>query len=182
MKTLYTNGHSNHPIEKFIELLTTHQIATLVDVRSYPSSRRLPHFNQDALSASLNTVSIEYQWLKSLGGRRTSKRIDSPHTAWEVPAFRAYADYAETADFDAGLRTLISWAQARQTAFMCSEGLWWQCHRRIISDHLTMRGYTVEHITPAGKIVAHQLPDFASIHDGQLIYDGGQARLGFKRT
>ena len=182
LKTLYSIGHSNHPIEKFLELLTAHQIATLVDVRSYPSSRRWPHFNHDALAASLREANVEYHWLKSLGGRRTSQRTDSPHSAWEVPAFRAYADYAETADFENGLRTLLAPAAAQGTAFMCSEGLWWQCHRRIISDHLTVRGCRVEHIMPNGKAVVHQMPDFASIRDGRLIYDGGQAQLVLKPT
>jgi uncharacterized protein (DUF488 family) len=181
LKSLCSLGHSNHPITKFIELLTTHQIATLVDVRSYPSSRRWPQFNQGALAASLSHATIEYSWFPTLGGRRSSQRVDSPHTAWEVPAFRAYADYAETTDFDQGLRALIALAEARNIAFMCSEGLWWQCHRRIIADHLTVRGYRVQHITPNGRLVAHQIPDFASIHNGRLIYDGGQIPLGLKR-
>lgn len=182
MKTLYTIGHSNHPIDKFIELLTAHQISRVVDVRSYPSSRRWPQFNQVALAASLSTAKVEYHWFKTLGGRRTSQRIDSPHTAWEVPAFRAYADYADTADFEEGLSTLIALAAEQRTVFMCSEGLWWQCHRRIISDHLTMRGWAVEHIMPNGKTVAHQIPDFASLRNGRLTYDGGQSQLALKPT
>ncbi len=180
MKTLYTIGHSNHPIEKFITLLTAHQIALLVDVRSFPSSRRWPQFNQAGLQASLAAAGIGYRWLKSLGGRRTSKRADSPHTAWEVPAFRAYADYADAAAFEEGLQALIAMAAEQRTAFMCSEGLWWQCHRRIISDHLTVRGYSIEHIMPKGTLVAHRLADFASIRDGRLTYDGGQAQLALK--
>lgn len=177
-RTLYTIGHSTHPIEEFIELLTGRRVEVLADVRSYPSSRRWPQFNQEALRQSLEAAGIEYRWLKLLGGRRRSTRDDSPHRAWKVAAFRAYADYAGEPDFDAGLHELIEIATKGRTAIMCSEGLWWQCHRRIIADHLLISGWSVEHILPAGKLASHELPEFASVHAGQLIYDGGQSALG----
>ena len=169
---LYTIGHSTHPIETFLGLLTRHEIAMLADVRSFPSSRRWPQFNQDQLKVSVEGAGIAYKWFKVLGGRRRSEVHDSPHQAWEHAAFRSYADYADTAQFAAGVDELSAGVAEQRTAIMCSEGLWWQCHRRIIADHITMRGWHVMHIMPTGKLVAHALPKFARIVEGRLIYDG----------
>ncbi len=178
--SLFTIGHSTHPIETFVGLLAAHTVATLIDVRSYPSSRRWPQFNQADLQASLERAGIAYQWAKNLGGRRNSKLTDSPHTAWDHPAFRSYADYTETPDFADGLFELTRSALAVRTAIMCSEGLWWRCHRRIISDHLTVRGWDVMHVMPNGKLVAHALPDFATVDHERIVYDGGQQSLNLK--
>ncbi len=180
MNLIYTIGHSTHPIDQFIALLQAYPIAVLADVRSYPASRRWPQFNQELLRESVEDRGIVYQWLKALGGRRRSQRTDSPHTAWEVEAFRAYADYADSADFATALTDLMTVADHEPTAIMCAEGLWWQCHRRIIADHLVVRGWEIQHITPNGQIIAHQLPAFASVRDGRLIYDGGQPPLKLK--
>ncbi|MGC1676667.1 MAG: DUF488 domain-containing protein [Candidatus Binataceae bacterium] len=169
---VFTIGHSTHPIERFLELLGQHRIATLADVRSYPSSRKWPQFNQEPLSESMKRAGVGYQWMKLLGGRRHSKRADSPHGAWQHPAFRSYADYTDGADFAVGLAELIELATAARTAYMCSEGLWWRCHRRIISDHLVVRGWRVEHIMPTGKLSAHELSSFARVAEGKIIYDG----------
>lgn len=169
---IFTIGHSTHPSEEFLALLGQHRIAVLVDVRSFPSSRRWPHFNQAELSASIARAGMEYVWMKNLGGRRHGVRADSPHTGWEHPAFRAYADYTETADFTAGLAELTRTAERAPTACMCSEGLWWRCHRRIISDHLTARGWDVEHIMPGGKLSPHRMAEFARIEGERIIYDG----------
>jgi uncharacterized protein (DUF488 family) len=171
MPSIFTIGHSTHPIEEFLALLSQHEILALVDVRSYPTSKRWPHFNQDELQRALDHVGIEYRWMKSLGGRRSSKNTDSPHTAWQIPAFRAYADYADGDDFRGGLAELIKFAGDKRTAYMCSEGLWWRCHRRLISDHLIVRGWAVMHILPTGKLSAHALPDFARVENGRLFYD-----------
>ena len=105
--TLYTLGHSTHPIERFLELLGAHRIAVLADVRSFPGSRRWPQFNQAPLAEVLGRAGIEYRWLKRLGGRRHDKRPDSPHLAWTVAAFRSYADYTESAEFAAGIDELV---------------------------------------------------------------------------
>lgn len=175
--TLYTVGHSTHAIERFLELLGDHRIASLADVRAYPSSRRWPQFNQEPLAEALSRAGVEYRWLKRLGGRRQSKRVDSPHVAWTVSAFRAYADYTDSAEFSEGLDELIAMAAAARTAIMCSEGLWWRCHRRIVSDQMVVREWAIEHIMPDGKLTAHRLPDFASVIDGRIVYDGGQPGL-----
>lgn len=171
-RLIFTIGHSTHPIEAFLALLGQHQIAILADVRSFPSSRRWPQFNQSELERSITNAGIEYLWLKQLGGRRHGINPDSPHTAWEHPAFRSYADYADGADFAEGLEKLTSLAARQRTAYMCSEGLWWRCHRRIISDHLLLGGWAVMHIMPDGKLVEHALPQFARVVDDRLIYDG----------
>jgi uncharacterized protein (DUF488 family) len=179
-KHLFTIGHSTHPIERFLELLAMHRIAVLADVRSFPSSRRWPQFNQAELLRSLEQAGIEYRWMKPLGGRRHIVRPDSPHTAWTHPAFRSYADYAESDDFAAGFRELMELTAYTVIAVMCSEGLWWRCHRRIVSDNLAVRGWTVEHIMPGGKLVAHRIAEFASVDGERLTYDGGQALLKLK--
>jgi len=155
-------------------LIGEHRIALVADVRSFPSSKRWPQFNQAELSGSLERAGIEYRWIKRLGGRRSSKRVDSPHTAWQVPAFRSYADYTESADFDDGMDELTQAATASRTACMCSEGLWWRCHRRIISDNLAVRGWAVEHIMPTGKMSPHVLAAFARVVEGRIIYDGSE--------
>jgi uncharacterized protein (DUF488 family) len=176
--TLYTIGHSTHPIETFLALLAEHRIETLADVRSFPSSRRWPQFNQASLEASLKDARIEYRWLKALGGRRQSKRTDSPHVAWTEPAFRAYADYMDTDDFVRGLSELLDAAAHSRVAYMCAEGLWWRCHRRIISDRLVSLGHRVMHIMPDGRLSEHALPDFAQIvGDGRIIYGGPNSSL-----
>ncbi len=170
---LYTIGHSTHPIETFSGLLSQHEIAVLAEVRSFPSSRRWPQFNQDELKASVERADIAYQWFRALGGRRHSQLRDSPHVAWEQPAFRSYADYADRPEFAAAIVQLGELAATQRTAIMCSEGLWWRCHRRIIADHLTVRGWEVRHIMPDGKLALHSLPEFARVDNGRIIYDGG---------
>ncbi len=172
---IFTVGHSTHPIERFLELLGEHRIAILADVRSFPGSRRWPQFNQENLRISMERAGIDYRWMKALGGRRKGVRPDSPHSAWTHPAFRSYADYTDSAEFAAGLEELIGAATERRAAYMCSEGLWWRCHRRIISDHLLVRGWDVEHIMPAGKLSKHQLAPFARVTNGRIVYDGSPA-------
>lgn len=173
---IFTVGHSTHPLEQFLELLQAERIAALADVRSFPGSRRWPQFNRSALGESLEHAGIEYRWIKELGGRRKEKRSDSPHIAWQHPAFRAYADYAESAEFQQGLDELRDLARQKRTAYMCSEGLWWRCHRRLISDRLLLAGWRVIHILPGGKLSSHSLPAFARVVDGKLIYDNAAAQ------
>jgi uncharacterized protein (DUF488 family) len=169
MAVLQTVGHSTHPIEHFLGLLGQHQIAFLVDVRSYPSSRRWPQFNQDALRESVERVGIEYNWLKGLGGRRRLS-VESNNDGWQHSAFRAYADYIATAEGLAALSELIELVSTKCSAIMCSEGLWWQCHRRIVSDYMTVRGWEVVHIMPDGKLSPHRQTPFAIEHRGVIEY------------
>ena len=155
-KSIYSIGHSTHPIEEFLSLLKRHEIAAVADVRSYPGSKRYPHFGRDALERSLTDAGIDYLSMKALGGRRSRISEDSRHSAWTVSAFRAYADYADSPEFAAALPDLENRASRAPLAYMCSEGLWWRCHRRIISDHLQIRGWEVLHIMPDGKLVEHK--------------------------
>ena len=175
--TIYSIGHSTHPISQFIGLLLQHSIELIADVRSFPSSRRWPQFNQAALNHSLETNKIAYLWLNALGGRRHSELSDPRNSGWEVKAFRAYADFANGEEFEGGLNELLAAAARARTAIMCAEGLWWQCHRRIISDHLVARGYRVTHILPQGRACAHQLTEFAVVENGRLIYPAVQLDL-----
>jgi uncharacterized protein (DUF488 family) len=160
-----------------VGLLGQHSIELIVDVRSYPSSRRWPQFNQGALEGSLAAKQIAYRWLSALGGRRHSKRGDSRNAGWELEAFRSYADFAAGEEFERGLSDLLVAAPRARAAIMCAEGLWWQCHRRIISDHLTTRGYEVMHILPQGRVTAHKLTEFAVVEDGRLVYPARQHDL-----
>jgi uncharacterized protein (DUF488 family) len=112
--------------------------------------------------------------MPALGGRRRSARDrPSPHVAWKVAAFRAYADHADTPEFAAALVELEALATAAPTAFMCAEALWWQCHRRLIADRLLVAGWSVLHVGAAGRTTPHVLPDFARVDDGRIVYDVG---------
>jgi uncharacterized protein (DUF488 family) len=177
---VFTVGHSTHPLERFLELLSAHGIAALADVRSFPHSRRWPQFNQEQLRESVERHGIQYHWLRKLGGRRRGLGAKSPHLAWQHPAFRSYADYADTAEFQQWVEELIALARRARTAYMCSEGLWWRCHRRLISDRLLLLGWRVRHILPDGKFSDHALPQFARVIDGRLIYDKPDDAASYK--
>jgi uncharacterized protein (DUF488 family) len=170
---LYSIGHSNHPPERFLELLRAHRVGCIADVRAFPASRRWPHFGREPLADRLADEAIDYEWLPALGGRRGRGRPNSPHTAWTVAAFRNYADHLESEEFRAGFDRLLGLAAARPTAFLCAEARWWQCHRRLIADRLVVEGHRVLHIASATRLSDHTLPDFARLEDGRLIYDRG---------
>jgi uncharacterized protein (DUF488 family) len=170
--TLYSIGHSNHPLGTFLALLEAHAVRGIADVRAFPSSRRWPHFNRAPLTTALAARGIHYEWLPALGGRRAG-RAQSPHTAWTVAAFRNYADHAESTEFATGFEHLLAAARQRRTAFMCAEALYWQCHRRLIADRLVLLGHRVLHITAGARLAEHHLPGFARVIGGRLIYDRG---------
>lgn len=166
---IWTIGHSTRTIDEFLELLCANDIQTLVDVRSYPGSRRYPHFNAESLERSLMQSGIDYVPLKRLGGRRRA-RVDSPNTIWRSKAFRGYADYMETAEFREGIDELIGIARKRRTAVMCAEAVWWRCHRSLISDYLKASGVVVEHIVDGRANVLHPFTAAARITNGSLTY------------
>src|SRR6185312_2219159 len=130
---IWTVGHSTHAAEKFREILLAHKIETLVDVRTFPGSRRYPQFNKSVLSESLVQDGIRYQHEPRLGGRRTPRK-DSHNTTWRNASFRGYADHMETAEFAAGIKELLELARESRTAVMCAEAVWWKCHRSLIAD------------------------------------------------
>jgi uncharacterized protein (DUF488 family) len=168
--TVWTIGHSTRSLEDFISLLHSFKIAMLVDVRNYPGSRRYPHFNKEALAVSLPSNGIQYLHLKDLGGRRKPVE-NSINTAWRNDAFRGYADYMQTPEFKKAIETLDVLAQKQFTAYMCSEAVWWSCHRSLISDYLKWKGWTVMHIMDINKATEHPYTRPAKIVDGLLRYD-----------
>jgi uncharacterized protein (DUF488 family) len=172
MKSLvYTVGHSNRTFDEFLALLNTNGVATLVDVRMYPGSFKFPHFHKDYMIKELTANGIFYRHIDNLGGRR-KPRSDSKNAAWRNESFRGYADYMETEDFQEGFSTLLSHIHNNVTAFMCSEALWWQCHRALIADLLKSYDYRVIHILSAGKLQEHPYTKAASIVNGKLSYEG----------
>ena len=173
---IHTIGHSTHPLEGLIALLHRNRIEALADVRRYPSSRRLPHFNARSLAVSLPAAGIEYVKLgDELGGRR-KPRADSPNRAWRVAGFRGYADYMASQEFRSGLIHLERLARRRPTAFMCAEGPWWRCHRQLIADALVARGWTVVHVMPDGRVERHRLTPFVVVDGDAVTYPGGGLR------
>jgi uncharacterized protein (DUF488 family) len=172
--TIYTIGHSTHPIDRFLTLLKEHEIEALADIRRFPGSRKHPHFGREALARSLVEAGIEYYWLESLGGRRSTKqgRASNENLGLENAAFRAYADYMMTEEFREGIARLLEIAERKRTAIMCAESLYWRCHRRLVSDFLTVKAVTVEHIFPSGKLQPHKMTEGSQIHGGKLSYPG----------
>jgi len=173
---IWTIGHGTRPIEEFVVVLEDAKVVTLVDVRTSPGSRRHPQFGQAALRASLSERGIAYMHLKALGGRR-EPRPDSPHTALRVDAFRGYADHMSSPDFQREVGQLMAVAGATSTVYMCAETLWWRCHRRMLSDLLTVAGWDVTHLMDVGKSEPHRLWDVARVIDGALVYDVGALPL-----
>ena len=168
---IWTIGHSTRSLDEFLGLLKKNEIEAVADVRSFPGSRKFPHFNAESLAQSLPAAGIEYVPFKQLGGRRKVRK-DSPHTVWRHEAFRGYADYMDTDDFDKGIAELMTLARQKRTAIMCSEAVWWRCHRSMISDKLKSLGVTVEHIMD-GKNVLHPYTSAARLVDGELRYGAG---------
>ena len=168
-KPIWTIGHSTHPLEEFIDWLKAHQIQTLVDIRRYPGSRRYPHFNKEALEASLPTKGISYHHFEELGGRRKA-RPDSVNKVWRHPSFRGYADYMETQEFKDVAEKLEAIALEQQAAIMCSEAVWWSCHRAMVSDYLKARNWKVLHIMSTDNTAEHPYTKPAKILNGKLVY------------
>lgn len=168
-KEIWTIGHSNHSITEFLAMLKSFNIELLVDVRSYPGSNYVPHFNKENLQQSLPENDIGYLHLKKLGGRRQGK-TDSNNTVWRNKSFRAYADYMETDSFKTGIEKLIISAKKKRTAIMCSEAVWWRCHRSMISDYLKADDWTVIHIMDENKSDEHPYTSPASLVQGELVY------------
>ena len=169
--TIWTIGHSTQSSDEFIATLQSFDIKTLVDVRSFPGSRRYPHFNKESLRASLNEAELDYVHLPEIGGRRKAN-ADSRNVVWRNQSFRGYADYMETKAFRAGINRLIEIAGAGRTAIMCAEAVWWRCHRSLIADFLKARGAKVIHILGHGKSEEHPFTSAARIVNGELSYRG----------
>ncbi|MEO5909134.1 MAG: DUF488 domain-containing protein [Ginsengibacter sp.] len=169
-KIVWTIGHSTRTLEEFIEMLNSFKIEIVVDIRSFPGSRKFPQFNKESLQITLPENDIEYIHLKKLGGRR-KVNPDSKNTSWRHLAFRAYADYMETDDFKEGIKELEPIILKERTAYMCSEAVWWRCHRSMVSDYLKVHGWKVMHIMAVGKEQEHPFTAPARIVNGELTYE-----------
>ncbi len=166
---IFTIGHSTRTIEAFIEILQAYGVKRLVDVRTIPRSRHNPQFNRDTLPKLLRHAGIAYTHMKELGGLRHA-RPDSPNMGWNNLSFRGFADYMQTPEFQTGLETLIQAAEHEQIAIMCAEAVPWRCHRSLIGDALTARGFPVEDIMSATRTQPHSLTSFAKIEGEQVTY------------
>ena len=168
---LWTIGHSTRSAEELNQILKAHEIEALIDVRTFPGSRRYPQFNKQQLASALPENGIAYFHLAELGGRRQTRQ-DSKNTAWKNRSFRGYADHMETTEFQLGIERLMEIASVRRTAIMCAEALWWRCHRSLISDFLKVRGVEVIHILDAAHEEPHPFTSAARIVNGELSYAG----------
>jgi uncharacterized protein (DUF488 family) len=169
---LYTIGHSTRTLENLVAVLQAHAIETLVDIRSFPMSRRLPYFNRESLEKALPAASIGYIWMKALGGYRKKIRDDSPNLALRSASFRNYADYMLTPEFEEAIAQLIHRAELSRTAYMCAERVWFHCHRMLVSDWLVAHGHTVLHIDGEAAPKPHRLTAEARLVNNQVIYKG----------
>jgi uncharacterized protein (DUF488 family) len=155
-----------------VSALKAHGIETLVDIRAFPMSRRLPHFNREALERSLRERGIRYIWIKALGGYRKATRKDSPHTALRNASFRNYADYTLTSEFEHAAAELLQIADTSRTGYMCAERVYFRCHRMIVSDWLVTHGHEVLHIDAEGPVRPHRVTPEARLIKGEMIYGG----------
>lgn len=175
--TLYTIGHSTRPWEEFSRLLHENAIGCLVDVRRFAGSRRNPQYSPDAMGPALAAEAMGYLPMPEFGGRRKPDD-DSPNGAWRVEAFRGYADYMASREFALARERLMEQALRDRTAVMCAEAVWWRCHRRLIADDFTARGWNVLHIMAPGKLQTHELNPAAVLGPADvLIYPPAQEQL-----
>jgi uncharacterized protein (DUF488 family) len=169
-RTIHTIGHSTRSIDAFLGLLDAHSVELLIDVRRWPASKRNPQFHREALANSLRENSVSYLWRGDLGGFR-KPAPDSVNTAWQVGAFRAYADFMLTDEFASILREAAELAGTNRAALMCAEAVPWQCHRQLLADAFLVRGWNVRHIMDGG-CREHRLPPFARLEGERIIYNG----------
>lgn len=166
---IYTIGHSTHTIDNFIDMLKSFKIGILVDIRRFPGSRKYPQFNSEALKEVLERNSIKYIHLEGLGGRR-KVQPDSDNNRWRNDSFRGYADYMETKGFKEAVTMLENIASKQITAIMCSEAVWWRCHRAMVSDYLKAGKWDVRHIMAIGKDVEHSYTSPAIVVGDRVYY------------
>lgn len=165
---VFTVGHSNRELGKFLDILRGFRIELLVDIRHYPGSRKYPHFNREFLAAELPLVGIRYLHCLALGGRRKVDK-DSPNLGWHEPSFRGYADYALTEPFTEAVREFVRISRKQRTAIMCAEAVYWRCHRRIVTDYLIARGVEVRHILAENRADLATMTPFAQVVSKEKI-------------
>lgn len=168
-RTIYTIGHSTRGIDELIAMLRSFHIRMLADIRRFPGSRKYPQFNKAYLSDALQKAGINYLHIEALGGRRKMQK-DSKNDRWRNDSFRGYADYMETADFEKAITELEAIAVKQPTACMCSEAVWWRCHRSMVSDYLKAKGWNVLHILAVHKAEAHRYTSPARVIGNRVVY------------
>jgi uncharacterized protein (DUF488 family) len=175
LSRIFTVGHSTRPIEEFIALLKAHGIEVVGDIRSFPSSRKFPHFGRDRLEELLSAEGIGYEWYKDLGGYRKRPGRESLNPGLTSPGFRNYADHMGTEAFRVAAAELLRLAAVKRTAIMCAERLFWRCHRRILSDYLAaVLGAEVIHILEPGKTADHTLTPGAVRTEYGIVYPAAE--------
>jgi uncharacterized protein (DUF488 family) len=170
--TIHTIGHSTREFGELFTVLQAHAIKTLVDIRAFPMSRRMPHFNRENLERELPKSGINCFWLRELGGRRKRQTEESPNIALRNDSFRNYADYMLTPQFAAGIDKLLQLSQTGPVAIMCAERVYFHCHRMLVSDYVTAHGHEVLHIDNEKAAQPHKLMAEARLVDGRLLYIG----------
>jgi len=175
---LLTYGHGTESSERTVATLQSAAVSSLVDIRTAPGSRRHPQFARAALEEWLPANGIAYRWEKRLGGFRRPGP-DNPDVAWREEMFRGYAEHMRTPGFASAIDAVLAEAQTRQVTVMCSESLWWRCHRRLVADFVSIaRGVEVRHLMHDGRLAEHRpSPGVRLRDDGLLAYDAGQATL-----
>jgi len=166
---IFTIGHSTHSIDKFITLLKTYNVQTVVDIRTILKSRHNPQFNKTNLELALKQESISYEFIENLGGLRHTNK-NSVNLGWRNRSFRGYADYMATVEFEVGLKSLIKIANDKVSVIMCAEVLPWRCHRSLVSDALIKQGWLVRDIMSLTKASRHTLTSFLKVNNGQITY------------
>jgi uncharacterized protein (DUF488 family) len=168
----FTVGHSTRSIEQFVRLLRAGGVDRVVDVRTIPRSRTNPHYNEDALGEALSPFQVAYARIAELGGLRKRAAEVPPEVNgwWQNRSFHNYADYALSDAFHAGIERLIALGRERRTAVMCSEAVWWRCHRRFIADHLLHRGEQVFHLMGDDRVEEARMTPAARPQGDRLIY------------
>ncbi|HWP56542.1 MAG TPA: DUF488 domain-containing protein [Candidatus Acidoferrales bacterium] len=166
---LYTIGHSTRTLEDFLSLLGGVGIELVVDVRTVPRSRHVPHFESSRLARALKQAGIEYRHMKDLGGLR-KPQPNSLNTGWRNLSFRGFADYMQSENFWQALEETLRLAKNKTACLMCAEAVPWRCHRSLIADALILRQAEARHIISASDIRPHELTPFASVHGQRVTY------------
>jgi uncharacterized protein (DUF488 family) len=169
---VFTIGHSTRTIPEFAAILAGGAVELVIDVRTIPRSRTNPQYNFDVLGSELEPSRVGYGRIAQLGGLRGRTREVDPsvNAYWQNRSFHNYADHALGDAFAEGLDELLAIAAGRTTAIMCSEAVWWRCHRRIIADYLLLKGRPVRHLMGSGRIETASMTPGARERDGRLVY------------
>jgi uncharacterized protein (DUF488 family) len=173
MPDAFTFGFSNRSFEDTVRMLHAHGIERLIDIRTLPGSRHAPQYNLEILEVELPKVGIEYLHMRELGGLRKPARDSQANRGWRNASFRGYADYMQTPDFEAALERAMKLAEEMVSAFTCTEAVPWRCHRSLLADALTLRGFRISDIQSPTKTMPHRLTPFAHVEGLTLTYPAG---------